>query len=65
MSLEVITPLHQYYYLGLLNDMTEINDDGNCVDITTVDFAKAFGSISHNKLIYKLQFYGMCGKVQT
>ena len=49
--------------LELLNDITKIIDDGNCVDVITVDFA--FDSISHNKLIYKLQFYGICGKVQS
>ena len=51
--------------LELLNDITKIIDDGNCVDIIAVDFAKAFDSISHNKFIYKLQFYGIGGKVQS
>ena len=51
--------------LELLNNITKIIDDGNCVDVITVDFAKAFYSIFHNKLIYKLQFYGICGKVQS
>ena len=51
--------------LELLNDITKIIDDGNCVDVITVDFAKAFYSIFHNKLIYKLKFYGKCSKVQS
>ena len=51
--------------LELLNDITKIIDDGNCVDVITIDFAKEFVSISHNKLIYKLLFYGICGKVQA
>ena len=51
--------------LELLNDITKIIDDGNCVDVITVDFAKAFDTTSHNRLFYKLQFYGICGKVQS
>ena len=35
------------------------------LNVITVDFAKAFDSISYNQLIYKLHFYGMCGKVQS
>ena len=51
--------------LELLNDITKIVDDGNCVDGITVDFAKLFDSISHNKLIYKLQFHAICENVQS
>ena len=51
--------------LELLYFITKIIDDGNRVDVITVDFAKTFDFISHNKLIYKLQFYGICGKVQS
>ena len=32
--------------LELLNDITRIIDDGNCVNVITVDSAKAFDSIS-------------------
>ena len=42
--------------LELLNDTTKIINDGNCVDVITFDFAKAFDSISFNKLIYKYNF---------
>ena len=51
--------------LELLNDIIKIINDGNCVDVITVDFAKAFDSIFHNKLIYKLLFYSICSKVQS
>ena len=35
------------------------------MDFITVDFAKAFDFISHNKLLYKLKMYGICGKIHT
>ena len=40
--------------LELLNDFTCSINDGHSVDLITIDFSKAFESISHNKLIYKL-----------
>ena len=40
-------------------------DIGHSVDVITVDFAKAFDSISHNKLLYKLKMYGICGEIHT
>ena len=32
------------------------------VDILVMDFAKAFDKVSHNRLLYKLQAYGIQGK---
>ena len=40
--------------LELLNDLTNNIDIGNAVDIITIDFAKAFDSINHNKLQVKI-----------
>ena len=40
-------------------------DIGHSVDVITVDFAKVFDSISHNKLLFKLKMYGTCGKIHT
>ena len=48
--------------LELLNDLTYNIDIRNAVEITTIDFAKAFDSINPNKLLVKLQSYGIVGK---
>ena len=48
--------------LELLNDLTNNIDIGNAVDIITIDFAKAFDSINHNKQLVKLHSYGIVGK---
>ena len=40
-------------------------DVGQSVDVITVDFAKAFDSISHSKLLNKLKMYGICGKIHS
>ena len=40
--------------LELINELTSLMDIGHSVDVITVDFAKAFDSISHKKLLYKL-----------
>ena len=37
--------------LELLNDLTCYIKNGHSVDLITIDFSKAFDSISHNKLI--------------
>ena len=48
--------------LKLLNDLTNNIDIRNAVDVITIDFAKAFDSINHNKLLVKLHSYGIVGK---
>ena len=40
-------------------------DIGHSVDVITVDFTKAFDSISHSKLLYKIKMYGICDKIYS
>ena len=49
--------------LELLNDLTGYINNWHSFDLITIDFSKAFDSISHNKLIYKLKTFGICGKI--
>ena len=38
--------------------------DAKCfVDIAYIDFAKAFDTVSHTKLLYKLSKYGISGNI--
>ena len=48
--------------LESLNDLINHVDLGDAVDIMTIDFAKAFDLINHNKLLIKLRSYGIVCK---
>ena len=41
------------------NEWTKLLDTGKTVDIIYIDFCKAFDSVSHQKLIGKLEAYGL------
>ncbi len=51
--------------LEMNNDITKLLDEGNCVDLITIDFSKAFDKISHSKLLHKLDKYGICSNVHN
>ena len=51
--------------LELNDELTSLMDIDHSVDVITVDFAKAFDSISHRKLLYKLKIYGIYGKLHS
>ena len=49
--------------LEQLNDWTVALDNKNSVIVGYIDYAKAFDSVSHQKLCYKLQAYGISGNL--
>ena len=51
--------------LECMDDWTRAVDSGSPVDIIFIDFAKAFDSVVHNKLFYKLHHYGFTGNLLT
>ena len=49
--------------LEQLNDWTVALDNKNSVTVGYIDYAKAFDSVSHQKLCHKLQAYGISGNL--
>lgn len=49
--------------LEVLDKWTEAVDQGETIDVVYLDFAKAFDTVPHRRLMLKLQSYGVQGKV--
>ena len=49
--------------LEYLEELTRLVDEGNCVDVVYLDFAKAFDKVPHQRLLAKLKAAGIEGRV--
>ncbi len=48
-----------------INDTIENMSHGTQTDVIIMDFSKAFDKVSHQKLVWKLNRYGICNKTNT
>ena len=48
-----------------LDTLTKLVDEGHCVDIVYLDFAKAFDKVPHQRLLRKLHAHGISGEMYT
>ena len=49
--------------IEVMEEITELLDNGYPVDIIYLDFRKAFDSVPHNRLLMKIKSYGIVGNV--
>ena len=49
--------------LQVLHELGRALDTGKEIDVIYLDFSKAFDSVSHNKLLFKLKSYGISGSL--
>ena len=49
--------------LEVLNDLTKLVEEGDSIDIIYLDFAKAFDTVPHKRLLTKLHAYGIDGNI--
>ena len=46
-----------------MNDFTTFLENNECIDVIYLDFAKAFDTVPHNRLLTKLHAYGINGNI--
>ena len=49
--------------LQVMENLSKFVDENESIDIVYLDFRKAFDSVPHERLLTKLQAYGICGKL--
>ena len=49
--------------LEVVDKLCGLLDNGDTVDVVYLDFAKAFDSVPHQRLLFKLQQYGITGPI--
>ena len=49
--------------LDFMEEVTREIDNGNCVDVLYLDFAKAFDKVPHKRLLSKLEAHGIAGNI--
>ena len=47
----------------VLDQWSRVLEEHRSLDIVYFDFRKAFNSVPHSRLLYKLRCYGICGKL--
>ena len=51
----------QTQILECFNDWTDAIDQNKCIDVVYLDISKAFDTVSHEKLLFKMKRFGFCG----
>lgn len=51
--------------LTTMNDLLESHDAGHQTDVAILDFSKAFDTVPHDRLLQKLDHYGVRGPIHT
>ena len=49
----------------VLDNWTEILDQGGVIDVIYCDFMKAFDKVPHRRLLNKIKSYGITGKIHS
>ena len=51
--------------ITLLHDLSHCYDAGIQTDLIFTDFTKVFDTVSHQCLLYKLEWYGISGNIKN